>query len=897
MENSYEPTVALSSHENKDEIDPLNQTAIPRREGQLHDNVTVQQYSDKNAGAPISQNVLTSDASYAAKVQSTLNNPYSPFASRMDWEIARWGKLRGPSSTALTELLQIEGVAEKLGLSFDSSAKLNKIVDNKLPGRPEFRREEIQIHGEVFDLYLRDIIECIRSLWGEESFTEHLIFTPERHYSDPNKTNRLYHDMHTGKWWWATQKELDKTKPGATIVPIIISSDKTQVTVFRNKSAYPVYMTLGNLPKAIRRKPSRQAQVLLAYLPTDKLDHITNKASRRRALANLFHHCMTMILEPLKEAGINGIELTSGDGAVRRCHPIYACFVGDYPEQILVTCTKTGECPICDIDRNALGEGCLGTSRDLDAILSALQQVDRGPEFVVACHTAGIKPIQRPFWQNLPYLNIYQSITPDILHQLYQGVVKHVVQWVRAACGDEEIDARCRRLPPNHTIRIFMKGISKLSRVSGTEHGQICSFILGVVIGIPLPDGHQQQARLVQSLRSLLDFLFLAQYPIHSTATLNDLSAMLEDFHRNKSIFEDLGIREGFNIPKLHFTGHYVHLIQLFGTTDNYNTEATERLHIDQVKDAYRATNRKDEYPQMTLWLSRKEKIQQHHRFIERRLQSIKLHHIGELPAIPERHQYLPEVTPLRELRLAKRPAASGVRLHDLASVYGVHHFGPAFSRYLVLNFLKTSTRFTQGTLDTAAWDLSLPFDRISVYHRLKFVQHDPYNTPPSTIVDSVHIQPARQDTRGQEIPSRFDTVLINVDGKKKRTGLNGYQVAQVRCVFQLPKAVLTKWFSNSSLPRPPEYLAYVEWFSEFPSHPGSGHFMYPVSRSFEGVAPDRERVVSIVDVQDIRCSVHLFPQFGPTVPRAWKSSTVLDECEHFYLNDFLSRYHYFTLS
>jgi hypothetical protein len=37
-------------------------------------------------------------------------NTWSPFCSRLDWEIARWAKLRGPSSTAFSELLAIDGV-------------------------------------------------------------------------------------------------------------------------------------------------------------------------------------------------------------------------------------------------------------------------------------------------------------------------------------------------------------------------------------------------------------------------------------------------------------------------------------------------------------------------------------------------------------------------------------------------------------------------------------------------------------------------------------------------------------------------------------------------------------------------------------------------------------------
>lgn len=59
--------------------------------------------------------------------------------------------------------------------------------------------------GEAFDVYFRDIIECIRGLYGDPNFAQYLVFAPERHYADEDKTVRLFHDMHTGKWWWETQ--------------------------------------------------------------------------------------------------------------------------------------------------------------------------------------------------------------------------------------------------------------------------------------------------------------------------------------------------------------------------------------------------------------------------------------------------------------------------------------------------------------------------------------------------------------------------------------------------------------------------------------------------------------------------------------------------------------------
>jgi hypothetical protein len=42
--------------------------------------------------------------------------------------------------------------------------------------------------------------------------------------------------------------------------------------------------------------------------------------------------------------------------------------------------------------------------------------------------------------------------------------------------------------------KLVPRHITHLSRVSGEEHSQICAFILGIIIGIPLPhDGASTQ--------------------------------------------------------------------------------------------------------------------------------------------------------------------------------------------------------------------------------------------------------------------------------------------------------------------------------------------------------------------------------------------------------------------
>ncbi|KAG1829553.1 hypothetical protein DFJ58DRAFT_719679 [Suillus subalutaceus] len=413
-----------------------------------------------------------SNATYHAQLNGvSADNIYAPFALKLDWDMAQWAKLRGSSSTAFDELVSIEGLSEKIGLSFKNTRELNKIIDNELPGistQPSVPHDQIVVANEVFDVYYCDIIECIKALFSDLNFADFLVFVPECHYADKDEMIHLYHEMHTGKWWWNSQKHLDRECPGATIIPIIISSDKTQ-------TAYPIYMTIGNIPKDIRQKPSCQAHVLLAYLPTTRLEHVTNKAAHRQMLTNLYHACVGHVLAPLAAAGIDGINMQCGDGTMHQGHPLFACFAGDYPEQVLATGVKTTQCPKCNVPSDELGLAAGVANwqpRDLGVVLDALCALDKGGlAFVCACKDAGIKLIVHPFWEGLPFVNIFESVTPDVLHQLYQGLIKHLLAW--------------------------------LSDASNMSSG-----------------------RLLHAVRGLLDFLYLAQYLSHSSETLNKFAQM-----------------------------------------------------------------------------------------------------------------------------------------------------------------------------------------------------------------------------------------------------------------------------------------------------------------------------------------------------------------------------------
>ncbi|KAJ3900159.1 hypothetical protein F5879DRAFT_1055735 [Lentinula edodes] len=159
--------------------------------------------------------------------------------------------------------------------------------------------------------------------------------------------------MWTGNWWWDTQ---DMLPDGATIAPIIIASDETRLSTFcGDKKAWPVYLTVGNIAKVERRKPSSSAWVLLGYIPISKLECYSEEKCSDVG-CQLFHDCAWTILEPLIAKGLAPTEMACADGYLRDVHALLAAYVGDYPEQCRVACCRENSCPRCTVAPTERGE-------------------------------------------------------------------------------------------------------------------------------------------------------------------------------------------------------------------------------------------------------------------------------------------------------------------------------------------------------------------------------------------------------------------------------------------------------------------------------------------------------------------------------------------------------------
>ncbi|EGO00287.1 hypothetical protein SERLA73DRAFT_152329 [Serpula lacrymans var. lacrymans S7.3] len=397
--------------------------------------------------------------------------------------------------------------------------------------------------------------------------------------------------------------------------------------------------------------------------------------------------------------------------------------------------------------------------------------------------------------------------------------------------------------------------------MTGREHWDIQRSIVAVICGRASPT-------FLRVIRAMIDFIYQAQAPVHSAASIVALEMTLGEFHREKDAILQAGVRKGKNgpfklfwIPKLELMQSFGRAILQMGSIMQYTTDVTERLLITHFKHPF--SNGKNHRSDFELHLM--------NTLVEAEEETIFFEMNPEDEWIS---RVLPEEKSIQGIRTAQNLFLKGILSEDCRAAFHTNSAPdlPKVSINQAAQKFGLKDFFIRYAIANGDRGDALSFNDVHVWFKFRIQ------------LFSVH-------------RPNCDPVLVNKIFDEKTVS----EVAQVRMIFQPVSqkggADLPIWLK--------ETLLYIQNF-DFTwrgrddmvlEEPDIN--MYLVERSFSSVldsSGQRMRAGEIIPLVSVSHAVGLIPHFGHTIDPQLTMNNSLKIPIFFYLNHYADKELYQTL-
>ena len=234
--------------------------------------------------------------------------------------------------------------------------------------------------------------------------------------------------------------------PGATMLGVVLSSDKTNISVMSgNHMVHPVLISLANIDAGIQSKTSLHMYLLLALLPIAKFTH---KDTRGCGLFQdwLIHQSLNVVLAPLKTAAQVGIMMNDPAGKLCYCYMLLASWITDTPEESLLAATGPKASLVTTTTMKSFGDAHRHSPHTGETTLRVIHMActKHSPmdykNFIKTARALFLNGITDPCWKGWPLSDPSKFFTPEALHHFHRMFWDHGVQWCIHVIGAAELD-------------------------------------------------------------------------------------------------------------------------------------------------------------------------------------------------------------------------------------------------------------------------------------------------------------------------------------------------------------------------------------------------------------------------------------------------------------------------
>jgi hypothetical protein len=146
-----------------------------------------------------------------------------------------------------------------------------------------------------------------------------------------------------------------------------------------------------------------------------------------------------------------------------------------------------------------------------------------------------LNSIDKLCWMGLPKLNIFEVLSPDLLHGFHKFFHNYIYKFNLTGTGQDEYNTHLHSQLQLSGDQMFLHGVLHISQMTGMAHQMLKQTHLQTIVKAP----GIINRRVTRATWGALECVYLAQSPVHSDYSLQAHKTAHEEFMANQQVWID----------------------------------------------------------------------------------------------------------------------------------------------------------------------------------------------------------------------------------------------------------------------------------------------------------------------------------------------------------------------